>query len=52
MRSPRSLERFYETTEQIVVTDRDSPPRVLFSGEDLLVEDLPIGEPAYEVPTT
>src|SRR5512138_263497 len=43
MRSPRSLERFYETTEQIVVTDRDSPPRVLFSGEDLLVEDLPIG---------
>ncbi len=43
MRSPRSLERFYETTDQIVVTDRDSPPRVLFSGEDLLVEDLPIG---------
>src|SRR5512141_1159701 len=43
MRSPRSLERFYETTEQIVVTDRDSPPRVLFSGEDLLVEDLPLG---------
>src|SRR5512141_805962 len=43
MRSPRSLERFYETTEQIVVTDRASPPRVLFSGEDLLVEDLPLG---------
>ena len=43
MRTPRSLERFYEATDQIVTVDRDSPPRVLFSGEDLLVEDLPIG---------
>jgi len=40
---PRSLSRFYETTEQIVTIERDSPPRVLFSGEDLLVEDLPVG---------
>src|SRR5512142_586541 len=43
MREPRSLQRFYEATEQVVTIDRDSPPRVLFSGEDLLVEDLPIG---------
>src|SRR5512138_1462132 len=43
MRTPRSLTRFYEATEQIVTIDRDSPPRVLFSGEDLLVEDLPVG---------
>src|SRR5512147_590024 len=43
MRAPRSLQRFYESTEQIVTIDRDSPPRVLFSGEDLLVEDLPVG---------
>ncbi|BDG01918.1 lactate racemase domain-containing protein [Anaeromyxobacter oryzae] len=43
MRTPRSLGRFYETTEPIVTIDTDSPPRVLFSGEDLLVEDLPVG---------
>ena len=43
MSEPRSLSRFYEATEQIVTIDRDSPPRVLFSGEDLLVEDLPVG---------
>jgi hypothetical protein len=43
MREPRSLHRFYEATEQIVTIDRDSPPRVMFCGEDLLVEDLPIG---------
>jgi hypothetical protein len=43
MRDPKSLRRFYETTEQIVTIDKDSPPRVMFSGEDLLVEDLPVG---------
>src|SRR5512140_2178183 len=43
MGSPKSLAKFYEGTEQIVTIDRDSPPRVLFSGEDLLLEDLPVG---------
>ena len=43
MRDPKSLARFYETTNQIVTIDRESPPRILFSGEDLLVEDLPVG---------
>ena len=43
MREPRSLTRFYESTEQIVTIEKDSPPRVLFSGEDLLLEDLPVG---------
>lgn len=43
MTEPRTLRRFYEATESIVTLDTDSPPRVLFSGEDLLVEDLPVG---------
>ena len=43
MRAPPRLSRLYEETEQIVTIDKDSPPRVLFSGEDLLVEDLPVG---------
>jgi lactate racemase len=43
MREPKTLPRFYEATEQIVTIDRDSPPRVIFSGEDLLLEDLPVG---------
>ena len=29
--------------DQVVYIDSDSAPRVLFSGEDLLLEDLPIG---------
>src|SRR4051794_15941686 len=29
--------------DQVVYMDGDSAPRVLFSGEDLLLEDLPIG---------
>jgi hypothetical protein len=29
--------------DQVVYIDTDSAPRVLFSGEDLLLEDLPIG---------
>ncbi len=37
------LARLYEQTEQVVVIDRDSAPRLLFSGEDLLLEDLPVG---------
>src|SRR5512138_3806018 len=43
MREPKTLARFYDEREQIVTIERDSPPRVLFSGEDLLLEDLPVG---------
>jgi lactate racemase len=43
MRSPSTLGRSLEETDRIVTIERDSPPRVLFSGEDLLVEDLPVG---------
>ncbi len=43
MRHPTRLSRLYEATEQVVTIDKDSPPRILFSGEDLLLEDLPVG---------
>src|SRR5207245_1816196 len=29
--------------DQVVYVDSDSAPRIIFSGEDLLLEDLPIG---------
>src|SRR5215467_1745329 len=29
--------------DQVVYIDEDSAPRIIFSGEDLLLEDLPIG---------
>src|SRR6188508_1148597 len=29
--------------DQVVYIDGDSAPRILFSGEDLLLEDLPVG---------
>src|SRR4029077_315427 len=29
--------------DQVVYIDSDSAPRIIFSGEDLLLEDLPIG---------
>jgi nickel-dependent lactate racemase len=43
MPPPSKLARLYEATEQVVTIERDSAPRVLFSGEDLLLEDLPVG---------
>ncbi|HET9552935.1 MAG TPA: lactate racemase domain-containing protein [Anaeromyxobacteraceae bacterium] len=43
MKEPSRLDRFYEATDQVVTIERDSPPRVIFSGEDLLLEDLPVG---------
>ena len=43
VRPPSKLRRFYEATDQVVVTDNDSPPRLMFFGEDFLVEDLPVG---------
>lgn len=43
MRPVSRLDRLYEQTESVVTIDTDSPPCLLFSGEDLLLEDLPIG---------
>ncbi|BDG06968.1 lactate racemase domain-containing protein [Anaeromyxobacter paludicola] len=43
MRTPSKLARLYEATESIVTIEKDSAPRLLFSGEDLLLEDLPVG---------
>src|SRR5512139_2371156 len=43
MRPASRLSRLYEQTEPIVTIDKDSAPRVMFSGEDLLLEDLPVG---------
>src|SRR5512144_3047238 len=43
MPRPTRLSRLYEATEQVVTIEKDSPPRILFSGEDLLLEDLPVG---------
>ncbi|HEY8925686.1 MAG TPA: lactate racemase domain-containing protein [Polyangia bacterium] len=33
----------HKEDDQVVYIDTDSAPRVMFSGEDLLVEDLPVG---------
>ena len=43
MRPVSRLSRLYEQTEPIVTIDKDSAPRVMFSGEDLLLENLPVG---------
>jgi hypothetical protein len=42
MRLPRTLSR-RDVEENIVTIDTDSAPRILFHGENFLVEDLPIG---------
>ena len=44
MRDPRSFSRRARSVEeQIVTIDTDSAPRILFYGENFLLEDLPIG---------
>ncbi len=43
MRPLKTLKRLYDEDSHIVIQERGSPPRVMFSGEDLLVEDLPEG---------
>ncbi len=43
MRPLKTLKSLYDEESHIVITDKDSPPRVLFSGEDFLLEDMPIG---------
>src|SRR5512140_1666576 len=43
MRSLKTLRKLYDEESHLVTIEKGSPPRVLFSGEDLLVEDLPQG---------
>ncbi|HLT30745.1 MAG TPA: lactate racemase domain-containing protein [Myxococcaceae bacterium] len=43
MPSIHTLRKLYEDENQVVITEKGSPPRVLFSGEDFLLEDLPVG---------
>jgi hypothetical protein len=45
-REPRQLRGptpRHKEDDQVVYIDNDSAPRILFSGEDLLLEDLPVG---------
>ena len=39
----RGLLRQEDRGDLVVTIDSDSAPRILFSGEDLLLEDLPLG---------
>ena len=43
MRPLKTLRKLYDEESHVVMTEKGSPPRVLFSGEDFLLEDLPIG---------
>lgn len=43
MRPLKTLQRLYDEESHILLTEKGSPPRVLFSGENLLVEELPVG---------
>src|ERR1700682_2586257 len=43
MRPLKTLKGLYDEESHVVITEKGSPPRVLFSGEDFLLEDLPIG---------
>jgi hypothetical protein len=43
MRPLKTLKKLYDAESHLIITEKGSPPRVLFSGEELLVEDLPVG---------
>jgi nickel-dependent lactate racemase len=43
MRPLKTLRKLYDEESNIVITEKGSPPRVIFSGEDFLLEDLPLG---------
>src|ERR1700682_5150078 len=43
MRALKTLRKLYDEESHIAITEKGSPPRVIFSGEDFLLEDLPIG---------
>ena len=41
MRPLKTLKKLYDEERHVVITEKGSPPRVLFFGEDFLLEDLP-----------
>jgi lactate racemase len=43
MRPLKTLKKLYDDESNVVITEKGSPPRVMFYGEDLWVEDLPVG---------
>src|SRR3954464_5839065 len=43
MRPLKTLKKLYDEESHVVMTEKGSPPRVLFHGEDFLLEDLPVG---------
>ncbi len=43
MRPLKTLKKLYDDEAHVTITEKGSPPRVLFYGEDLWVEDLPVG---------
>src|SRR6266540_5523061 len=43
MRSLDRLRQSYDEDAQVVIQDRKSPPRLLFSDTELLLEEVPIG---------
>src|SRR5688500_7654585 len=43
MRPLKTLRMLYDEETHIVMTENGSPPRVIFYGEDLWTEDLPVG---------
>jgi hypothetical protein len=43
MRPLKTLKKLYDDESHIVIQEKGSPPRVMFYGEDLWVEDLPVG---------
>ena len=43
MRPLKTLKKLYDEESHITYQEKGSPPRVLFSGEDFLLEDVPVG---------
>ena len=43
MRPLKTLQKLYDEESQVVFTEKGSPPRALFYGENFLLEDLPVG---------
>ncbi|WPB74747.1 lactate racemase domain-containing protein [Archangium violaceum] len=43
MRPLKTLQKLYDEESQVVITEKGSPPRALFYGENFLLEDLPVG---------
>ena len=43
VRPLKTLKKLYDEESHIIITEKGSPPRVMFYGEDFWVEDLPVG---------